>query len=537
MKSELAPVVLFVYNRPWHAQQTIEALQRNELSQDTNLFIFSDGPKYKKAEESVRKTREYIKTIKGFKSVSIILREENFGLAKSIITGVTEIVNKYGRIIVMEDDLLSSPFFLSFMNDALRFYNDEEKVISIQGYIYPLKGRLPEAFFIKGADCLGWATWKRGWDIFERDGKKLLEQITACRLSAEFNFNGTYGYTRMLKDQINGKNDSWAIRWYASAFLCDKLILYPGKSLIRHIGNDGSGTNFDKSDILDVDIINTSVKIKDIPIVENSAMRKKIEQYFEGIRPSLFNRCRKKLKEIFKKKQFSPGLVGIFINPFYFARASLNKNIASFSSYINGNVLDIGCGQKPYKDIFSKATSYVGLEIKKGPDAALNKRADIFYDSVTFPFKNDCFDSAVTFETLEHIFNPDEFLSEIHRVLKNGGTLLMTCPFIWDEHEQPGDYARYTFFGLKYLLNKHGFVIVANRKSLSDVRAIFQLINVYLYKVIRHKNFYLDLLLTMIFISPLNVLGEILSKILCVNNSDFYIGNIVLSKKANKTEC
>jgi len=163
----LAPIVLFVYNRPWHMRQTIEALQKNELAEVSELFIFSDGPKSEADKEKVLEVREYIKTIPGFKSVTLIKRERNIGLAQSIITGVTDVINRYGRIIVLEDDMVTSPYFLKFMNEALEFYKDAEKVVCVHGYIYPIEAKLPETFFLRGADCWGWATWKRGWDLFD----------------------------------------------------------------------------------------------------------------------------------------------------------------------------------------------------------------------------------------------------------------------------------------------------------------------------------------------------------------------------------
>ena len=221
----LAPIVLFVYNRPWHTKQTVKALQNNDLANKSKLYIFSDAAKNDAEVENVEKVREYIKTIDGFKHITIVEREKNCGLANSIISGVTEIVNSYGKIIVLEDDLVTSKYFLSFMNGALEFYKDESKVISIHGYIYPIKSDLPETFFIKGADCWGWATWKRGWDIFEADGKKLLDELKDKNLEKKFDINGSYAYTRMLSGQVARRNNSWAIRWYASAFLKDKLTL------------------------------------------------------------------------------------------------------------------------------------------------------------------------------------------------------------------------------------------------------------------------------------------------------------------------
>ncbi len=190
--SAFAPIALFVYNRPWHIQQTVEALQKNDLAEDSDLFIFSDAPKKKEAVAAVQEVREYIKTVGGFKSVSIIERDINFGLANSIIDGVTRMCNEYGRVIVLEDDLVTSPYFLCYMNDALDLYEHEESVISIHGYIYPVAEKLPETFFLRGADCWGWATWKRGWELFEQDGRRLLEELCRQKLTDRFDFDNSY---------------------------------------------------------------------------------------------------------------------------------------------------------------------------------------------------------------------------------------------------------------------------------------------------------------------------------------------------------
>ena len=283
-------MVLFVYNRPWHTRQTIKALQKNELADRSDLFIYSDSPKDEQTEKAVKKVREYIHTIDGFKTVTIREQGKNMGLAGSIIDGVTAVVNEYGRVVVLEDDLVTSPFFLRYMNDALDLYECEGKVISIHGYIYPLSEKLPSTFFLRGADCWGWATWKRGWDLFEEDGQKLLNELEERKLTRLLDFNGTYNYTQMLRDQIAGKNDSWAVRWLVSAFLRERLTLYPGISLIRNIGLDGKGTHCGTSDAFDVKIAQEQISVQSIDIVENATAKKIIEDYFRCLNPSLFGR-------------------------------------------------------------------------------------------------------------------------------------------------------------------------------------------------------------------------------------------------------
>ena len=295
----LAPIVLFVYNRLEHTKQTVAALQQNKLAKESELFIYSDAPKNDKYSLHVKNIREYIRTIDGFKQITIIEREKNLGLADSIIDGVTKVVNEYGKIIVLEDDLITSPYFLKFMNEALEMYKNEEKIASIHGYIYPIEG-LPETFFIKGADCWGWATWKEKWAVFESDGQKLLNELNKRKLQKEADFNHSYGYTKMLKDQIKGKNSSWAIRWHMSAFLKNMLTLYSGKSYVQNIGLDVQGTHCQTSTkVFDIEL-NQSFFLTKIRIEEDLCSRKKIENYFWTIKSNLIQKIKSKILRLMK---------------------------------------------------------------------------------------------------------------------------------------------------------------------------------------------------------------------------------------------
>lgn len=272
-----APIVLFVYNRPYHTRRTLEALSKNELAAQSDLFIFADGAKKNATSEQllqIEETRKVIREKQWCKNVEITESPENKGLADSIINGVTKIVNQYGKIIVLEDDLLTGKYFLNYMNEALDKYENEDKVISIHGFMYEHSKPLQETFFIRGADCWGWATWKRGWAFFNSDGRKLLKQIKEQKLEKQFDLDGVYDYVKMLKNQIKGKNDSWAIRWHASAFLADKLTLYPSKSLIVNFGFDGSGTHCNKIQMkFNKDYENTKIKIEEIIIEESQEAR------------------------------------------------------------------------------------------------------------------------------------------------------------------------------------------------------------------------------------------------------------------------
>ena len=282
---DLAPIVLFIYNRPLHTLKTLEALERNELAEQSVLYVFADGPKKNASQEdleSINAARLVCRNIKWCKEIHIIESETNQGLANSIINGVTQVVNKYGSIIVLEDDLIVSNYFLKFMNEALIKYESEETVISISAFSYPIKN-LPSLFFLKGADCWGWATWKRGWDLFEYDGKKLLHELEKLKSTYSFNYNDSYPFKQMLKDQIDGKNSSWAIRWYASAFLKNKITLYPSLSFVNNVGFDGSGTHCDDKNHFETSLETRPKLFETIKIEENKEVKKKISIYLKKL--------------------------------------------------------------------------------------------------------------------------------------------------------------------------------------------------------------------------------------------------------------
>ena len=277
---KLAPIAIFVYNRLWHTKQAIEALLGNDLAAESELFIFSDGPKDESSANSVAQVRGYLKTISGFKSIKIVEQKKNLGLANSIISGVSNVCNEHGKVIVLEDDIVTSPHFLSYMNEALDNYADDDRVISIHGYVYPVEKSLPEAFFLRGADCWGWATWKRGWALFNPDGQYLLDELKQRKLMDQFNFDGTYNFMGMLKAQIEGKNNSWAVRWYASAFLANKLTLYPGRSLVHNIGNDNSGTHCGVSNAYDVLLSTSPIDLSRIEVMPSEVGNKAFVSFF-----------------------------------------------------------------------------------------------------------------------------------------------------------------------------------------------------------------------------------------------------------------
>ena len=211
-----APILLFVYNRPAHARQAIASLLRNELAAQSPLFVYADAARTDADREAVEETRAFVRQITGFASVTLVEREENWGLARNIIDGVTTQVARYGRVIVLEDDLVVAPYFLQFMNEALETYKDEPRVGHIQACDFTGDPSLPDTFLIKWTGSWGWATWERAWRHFNPDGAALLRELECRGLTRAFDFDGNYPFTRMLRRQVRGENNSWAIRWNAS---------------------------------------------------------------------------------------------------------------------------------------------------------------------------------------------------------------------------------------------------------------------------------------------------------------------------------
>jgi len=277
---QYAPIALFTYNRADHTKQAVESLLKNVEAKDSDLFIFSDGPKNEKAKKGVEENREYIRTLKdvngnangNFKSVTIIEREKNWGLANSLIAGITEIVNKYGKVIVVEDDLILSPYFLQFMNEALEKYKDDDRVSAISGFLNPIGGEVPNTFFLRYFACWGWATWKRGWDLLNQDANALLKQIRWR--TRHFNFDQIANFYGQLYCQKLGLISSWAIRFYASSYLRNKLILYPGVSTTIQTGRDGSGTHSKEEPVLYSNMVcaQAPIAVEDIEVAESARM-------------------------------------------------------------------------------------------------------------------------------------------------------------------------------------------------------------------------------------------------------------------------
>lgn len=312
-EDELAPVVLFTYNRLEHTKKTVEALQQNVLAAETKLFIYSDAPKNEAAQESVAAVREYLHGITGFKRVEIIERQENWGLARNIIDGVTKIVNEYGKIIVLEDDILTSRYFLQFMNDALRIYEKESKVMAISGYCWAKdKADLSETFFLRWFSCWGWATWKDAWGKFERNPEKLVREHN-LKDNIAFNINGTENLWSQVEQNLTGEIFTWAIFFDVIIWINEGLVLYSNEDLCVNIGFDGSGEHCGEDDGSYTDHFLRTLPVKDysnVLLVSDSA-EKLVENFF--IQCKSKHRIDKRVRRVWKKE----GMQGVFKKVFH----------------------------------------------------------------------------------------------------------------------------------------------------------------------------------------------------------------------------
>ncbi len=238
---ELAPIVLFVYNRPQHTAMTLKSLAENPLAKDSVLYVFADGPKTEATTEDknkIKETRALFKDLSGFKEVVLTEKEKNEGLAASVIAGVTKTINRHGAVIVVEDDLVVSPHFLDFMNDALNLYKNFPNVYSVTGFMFPIESKLEKTVLLPYISTWGWATWKSKWEAMDTNmpDKALIKQNPF--LLSRFNL-ADYDYAGML----DLTNKSWGIKWYYSIFIRNGLSVFPTRSLVSNIGFDGSGEN------------------------------------------------------------------------------------------------------------------------------------------------------------------------------------------------------------------------------------------------------------------------------------------------------
>lgn len=295
----LAPIVLFVYNRLDHTKETIYALQKNELALETELYIYSDAAKNEEALEKVNNIREFIKNIEGFKNVHIVERKKNWGLANSIIDGITHVINQHNKVIVLEDDIVTSPYFLTFMNKALDYYQHNEKVWHISGWNYPISNQgIGDVYLWRLASGWGWATWSDKWKEYEKNIDKTINDFSKNDIK-RFNLDSSENFWGQVLSNKKGKINTWAIFWYSTIFKNGGLCLNPSQTYTRNIGLDGSGVNCSDNDHFSNVKLSTKKDVKFTDdIVENKIALQRVKRFYIKQKKSLISRAINKITRL-----------------------------------------------------------------------------------------------------------------------------------------------------------------------------------------------------------------------------------------------
>ncbi|MDR2507174.1 MAG: glycosyltransferase family 2 protein [Candidatus Accumulibacter sp.] len=299
-----APIALFAFNRPMHLHRVLKALAANELANESHLTIFCDGPRHADEKAQTESVRDIAAAAAGFASLTVRCRKDNAGVEKNMIDGITTLLSSNDNIIVLEDDLLTSPWFLRYMNEALGLYADDSRIASIHAYAFPYDiHSSSDTFFLRQPGCWGWGTWKRAWKAFNPDARQLLQALADKKLLRAFDVDGAYPYVNMLK------HGTWDVCWYASNFLLERLTLHPARSMIQNIGMDGSGTHCGKTTAMDISLTDHPLSVMPMPIMENIVMKESHRRYLnelQGAQGGISNAIRKKIG-LFLDRSF-PGL-------------------------------------------------------------------------------------------------------------------------------------------------------------------------------------------------------------------------------------
>ncbi len=301
MKVNTAPIVLFVYNRPEHTKTTIETLAKNDLAIDSDLFVFSDGPKDSDAVIKVDEVRKILKDSDGFKQIEIVEREVNLGLAANVIDGVSRIVKEYGRVIVLEDDIITAPYFLRYMNMSLDYYQNEKKIWHISGWNYPIDSSgLGDVFLWRVMNCWGWATWSDRWADFERNPASLIRSWSH-KMIYKFNLEGANNFWCQVTANQEEKLNTWAVFWYATIFEKNGLCLHPSISLVFNSGHDGSGENCSDNHTFDTNLSTRNNWVFETNLVESRVATNRIKSFYKKTHKPLVQRVFNRILNACKK--------------------------------------------------------------------------------------------------------------------------------------------------------------------------------------------------------------------------------------------
>jgi len=474
--NDLAPIVLFVYNRPWHAEQTLNALMQNELAADSILYIFADGPKNQATKEQLNKiadVRKIIRSKQWCKEVIIVESEENKGLANSVINGVTEVIDKYNKVIVLEDDLVTSKFFLRFMNESLFFYEKDRRIFSIGGvnYTFPISSKYKDdVYIVRRTESCGWGTWSDRWIKAEWNKTDYSSLLFDNKEIKKFNRGGD-DLIRILRLQIGGNVDSWAIRWDYCHYKHDAYCLRPVKSFVRNIGFDGSGIHSDEMSgelYSGIQYDDSTYKIK---LVRNIVSDKMIEQnfklFFSGNR-NYFKRVISKIcrliSEIIRKIKVKPYFVSLnkvypFSTTFGLDRGTpidrlyIEHFLNAHNVDIKGKVLEIAESTYTKKFGIGVDDSQV-LHFNKS-----NKQATIVGDlSAPHDLPEGITDCFICTQTLNFIYDVKSAIVGCHKLLTDGGVFLGTVAGLSQisryDMDRWGDYWRFTDLSIRKMFEE-----------------------------------------------------------------------------------
>jgi hypothetical protein len=317
----LAPIALFTFNRPEHTLATLESLMNNRLASESELFIYSDGPKSDAPQEIISKISEVRKVIKSHDwcgKNNIIEYPKNIGLEKSITDAVNDLTTRFGKVIVLEDDLQLSPGFLNFINESLDLYENDEKVMHISGYFYPVDVQLPDSIFFNYTTSWGWATWKRAWEKYNPDGKFLRSELRRTGKYDYFNLDGVTDIALNLDMIISGRFRTWDLKWQATVVLNDGLCLHPRQSLLQNIGFDNTGIHCDGNNDYYIPLLAREISVHRNELVESADARKAVKEFFIRIRKS-------KLKLFLYKNYTHSSIVRILFRIFILYKDIMKK--------------------------------------------------------------------------------------------------------------------------------------------------------------------------------------------------------------------
>lgn len=469
----LATIILFVYNRPWHTQQTVEALQKNKLAEKSDLYIFADGPKTAN-DEKVSEVRKYIKTISGFKSVTIFEKERNCGLANSVIAGVTEIINKFGKVIVVEDDLVTSKYFLKFMNEALDFFENDERIFSVSGYSYSDKIlKIPKSYrhdiyLSYRNESLGWGTWINRWKKVDWEITDFKEFCENPKLRNAFNRGGA-DMSGMLKAQMEGRIDSWAIKFDYALFKNDCFNVKPIKPLVCNIGLT-SGTHCSKGG---TDKFITQIDDSFCPKISKVEPSEEILKNYKKIFDAQKKMPKYSLKRFIgkaRKRLSRPFFLTIKLfsktspvsHVFGFDRGTpidryyIDKFLESNKSKIVGSVLEIADNAYSIKFGDNNIVSEILHFDNSNPNATIV--GDLTKEETLPKERYDCF---ICTQTFNFIYDIKAALAGSYYLLKKNGTILATVSGISQisryDMDRWGDFWRFTDKSIKKLFEEAGF--------------------------------------------------------------------------------